>query len=195
MPASTKVDTEPLVTMPGPRPPDRVVEELRKIDPRAELVYFGHGRWLLGAVSPNPYRQNKGEAMLRACRMVSVGDDSERAVHRRRLASLAAQGFRTIQMYEFAEGAGAPFDRIVEDFRIRDRNYRVALGDHLEQREREIDGRADEERTTETLLEAARAKASDVTKYAFRKARSAIVDGFRDDPDAPTTEEADDGQG
>ncbi|MFW6199669.1 MAG: hypothetical protein ACOC8K_03765, partial [Gemmatimonadota bacterium] len=184
MPASTEVNTEPLVDFPAQhRPPERVVRELRRIDPTAELVYFGHGRWLLGSVKPHPDRQAKGRAMLKSVRMVSVGDQSRRAVDRRRLAYLFAQGFRTIQMYQYEEGAGGPDHRIVEDFRRRDRNYRVALQDHLEGIEREIDGRANQEEATETLLEAAAAKAADVTKYAFRKAKSTVLDGFRDDED------------
>lgn len=184
MPASTAVDTEPLVDFPAQHtPPERVVRELRKVDPRAELVYFGEGRWLLGSVSPNPHRQARGRAMLKSARMVSVGDQSNRARDRRRLAYLFAQGFRTIALYEYEEGTGGPDHRLVEDFRRRDRNYRVALEDHLEQTEREIDGRADQERTVNTLLEAAAARAKDVTKYAFRKAKSTVIDGFRDDPD------------
>lgn len=182
MPATTAINTEPLLTHPtGRKPPAHVVRELRKIDDQVELVYFGEGRWLLGSVSPHSERQARGESMLKSVRMVSVGDQSRRAVYRRWLALLFAQGFRTIQMYEYERGAGGPDQRIVDDFRRRDRNWRVALGDHLEEHEREIDGRAAEEEATETLLESARAKASDVTKYAFRRAKSTIIDGFRDD--------------
>ena len=34
-------------------PPPEVVEQLREVDPRAELIYVGKGRWMLGTVRPH----------------------------------------------------------------------------------------------------------------------------------------------
>lgn len=189
MAKTTTVDTELHVDFPAPeRAPDEVMRELRRIDPRADLVYFGQGRWILGATSPNDHRQGKGRAMLKAVRAVSVGDQSQRALDRRRLASLFAQGFRTIQMYRFEEGGGRHFDRIIQDFKVRDRNYRVAFGDHLEEAERQIDGRAHEQKAIDTLLESARAKTEDIKKFVFRKATSLVQEEdvtFTDDGEDP----------
>jgi len=192
MPTATKVSTEPHVDFDSQlEPPKRLMRELRRVDPRVDLVYFGHGRWLLGATSPNTVRQAKGRAMLRANRALTIGDESQRAVDRRRLADLAAQGFRFIQMYRFEKGAGGPDHRILQDFRLRDRNWKNALGDHLEEHEREMDGRAHTERTIDLLMEKVDAAKESILKYIFRDATSTVQE---DDPLPDTDdEEADDG--
>lgn len=184
------ISTEPHTDLSAPRTaPDWVVRELREIDPELEIVYFGRGRWLVGSVSPNSYRQAIGDRMVQATRMVSLGVDDQRKQDRLKVAYLARQGMRFIKMYETEDGAGMPWRRLIEDVRQRDRNYRVSLGDHLEEAEKEMDGTRDKERTIDVLMEAAEAKAPDIVSKVFRKAKSFVQS------EDPLPQEDDDGQG
>ena len=174
------VSTEPHTDLSAARTaPEWVVKELREIDPTLEIVYFGEGRWVVGSVSPNSYRQNIGHRMLQATRMVSVGVDSDRKQDRLKVAYLAREGMRFIKMYRAEGEAGMPWRRLINDVGRRDRNYRNALGDHLEEAEKQIDGTRDMEKTVETVMESARAKASDIVSKVFRNATQFLQD---DDP-------------
>lgn len=184
------VSTEPHTDLSASRTaPDWVVRELREIDPELEIVYFGQGRWLVGSVSQNSYRQAIGDRMVQATRMVSVGVDDQRKHDRLKVAYLARQGMRFIKMYQTEGGAGMPWRRLIEDVRQRDKNYRVSLGDYLEEAEKEMDGTRDKERTIDVLMEAAEAKAPDIVSKVFRKAKSFVQ------KEDPLPQEDDDGQG
>jgi len=89
------------------------VAGLRRIDPTAELVYFGEGKWLLGRVRPNALRYKAAVRIIdRALHRLAVGDQlTPEGRGRIQLAYLALQGFAPIEFY-----TGEPTYAIVHDF-------------------------------------------------------------------------------
>lgn len=91
-----------------------VLAACRAIDPTAELLYIGEGRWWLGSVStPNKYRQRTG---LRLLKRELGRDHPDRGVCRQ--GTLLLQGFAMIAEYPEAD------DVLVEDFRRRDWQFK-----------------------------------------------------------------------
>lgn len=133
---------QPLVDFPSPRTcPDDVLQELRAIDPAAELVYAGFGsitdpdtgeelfgpRWILGAVNADRAGRHKaldeiGRIRQRfALEMHIPGRERAHLLDRLRLLRLYAQGFAPIQTYLVRDPDGS----IVRDFAFADWCYRT----------------------------------------------------------------------
>lgn len=116
--------------------PPAILAGVRAVNPMAELLYAGHGNWLLGVVrfswpayqeawntlahldqtvTSLPYiggtaQENRPELIERA-----RSNATKRAYYR-----LALQGFRFIGVYR-----GDPSGRIVRDYEYRDFEYRI----------------------------------------------------------------------
>lgn len=122
-------------------PAPHVVAGLREVDPTAEIVYFGRGRWLLGSVRPSTLLREPAERVLRsALRMLDIALHNEKftfnPANARRLfgrvdfAVLALQGFRFVHEYRVQ---GELSSAIVEDFRKADWMYRTLTDDAVDQ--------------------------------------------------------------
>ena len=132
--------TIPSLTYPSERTcPPALRAELRGIEPTAELLYVGGGRWVLGTVRwywPNVQKVMHALAKLErdtATQLNAFGLDADvnrdPAVRRSAAArqartiywlKLLIQGFRPVADYH-----GDPDGRIVRDFELRDFLYRV----------------------------------------------------------------------
>jgi hypothetical protein len=124
---------ESLVQFPALRTPSEyVVRGLREIDPTADLVYFGRGRWILGSVRPDVAVRAQAERILdRAYKLAAFAMNNprfkvnpgniRRLLGRIDFAYLGLQGFRFIHEYRIQ---GSPDSAIVEDFRRADWMHR-----------------------------------------------------------------------
>lgn len=121
------------------RAPSGVLEKLREIDPKAELVHLGGSTWWLGVVGPN---QPARDRILRslgtmdgvASATMAVADPFERAMAQEHLAKETRMyqimaygpngegGFRPIELRECE--TLADFNELVEDFRRADWTWR-----------------------------------------------------------------------
>lgn len=114
--------------------PPELLEALRRIDPKADLVCVGQGFWVLGVREPNPYAVKVLEDELRddphgahrrledrEFHLTDRGLAQPSAASRLQLLQLYASGFKPIELYQVQRPG---FD-IVEDFRIRDHNWRT----------------------------------------------------------------------
>jgi hypothetical protein len=144
--------------------PKEVIQRLREIDPAAELVYFGQGRWVLGVYRPNQARINAAYRRLAFLSHVTL---NERARDPMQEARLATTGFRPIEWYTVQ---GEPGAEIVEDFRLRDFNWRNRA-DEVFAHALGASDRADaaKDRAAEDLAEA---KAGDAWRWAFKRPHS-----------------------
>jgi hypothetical protein len=114
--------------------PDYVVRGLREVDPTAELVYIGRGKWLLGSVRWDRRHVSAARKRLDAAFGAVKRIGQWKASHPRvgqRVAywTLALQGFRPIAEYKLQ---GEPDSRIVNDFRRMDWMYKNTSDNQLE---------------------------------------------------------------
>lgn len=88
--------------VPTPLSPDPdILDRLREIDPDADLVYLGEGRWALGTVTPmNQFRRKRAEKMI--ARQYARGADLV-VPSKLRLGKAALEGFRLVKVYEYTE--------------------------------------------------------------------------------------------
>lgn len=111
--------------------PAGTLQDLRAIDPAADLVHLGGEQWLLGVRVANP------GAHERIRRQLKLLDPHKHTSHDAgkefQLLQFYATGFRPIMVYELGQMGvderGLPskidFLYIVDDFRIRDFNHRI----------------------------------------------------------------------
>jgi hypothetical protein len=131
----------PLVDFPVLRePPQHVLAGLRAIDPTADLVYFGRGRWLLGSVRPNAELRETSERIYRrALRLLAIAlnnptfnfnpGNARRLFGRVDFAVLGMQGFRFVHEYVVQ---GELSSAIVHDFAKADWLYRTLTDDAVD---------------------------------------------------------------
>lgn len=124
--------TVKLVTRPaeGRQPPAALVAALQAIDPSVTLFYVGEGTWWLGSVQPNEYRLRDGEFILAL--EAQRSNPNPRNVF---LGLVAQEGFARIEAYVGPQADGLMTVNpgadneyvctILEDFRIRDHNWRI----------------------------------------------------------------------
>ena len=98
-----------------------VLERLREIDPRADLLYVGEGKWLLGVYRPGEYRKLFARKQLRTLTTHNPEDDELEpwavvAKYRR-----MADGFAPVLIGEAENGL---FGTLIRDFRVADYHYR-----------------------------------------------------------------------
>lgn len=119
--------------------PAYVLAGLRAIEPTADLLYFGRGRWLLGYLKRDARLIAEGEKILKsALWLEAISRNNPRftinPAHQRRvagrveLALLAVQGWRFIGEYQ---RRGSPDWSIVEDFRRADWMFRHLTDDQF----------------------------------------------------------------
>ncbi|MDH3291574.1 MAG: hypothetical protein OEO20_11235 [Gemmatimonadota bacterium] len=110
--------------------PPEVVARFRTIDPRAELVYVGRGKWWVGLVYADIPLIHQGRRELIAIK--ASGGATWPAI---RLSSLKAQGFRKVRLWDIDPRTGEwvelqrfdqdpPWTRLIERFRLQDWVYR-----------------------------------------------------------------------
>lgn len=126
------------LTLLGPRRcPPGIAEQLEEIDEDARLLHLGGTKWWLGVEQPNP----KAAEIIQSGKLTrQLGpaeahamDPAERAFIETELEKeytmyqIMAGGFRPIALYDLSEEDWT-FGAIVEDFRIRDHNWRNQTG-------------------------------------------------------------------
>ena len=133
-PSSSKRDMDQLTkALLGPRTcPEEVATALQAIDPDAELLHLGGTKWWLGVAAPNDRAREileSGELFQGKVSAMGVEDPVERAMAQVELEKeytmfqIMASGFRPIALYDLSDPDWS-FGAIVEDFRIRDHNWR-----------------------------------------------------------------------
>lgn len=165
--------------------PEDIDRALKEIDADAELLHLGGSKWWLGVRAPNPKAREivesgklleqltapEAHAMDPAERaMVAVDLEKEYTMYQ-----IMAGGFRPIALYD-TEGKSPGWD-IVEDFQIRDWNWRNTSEAETERRVRgAISVDEGNRRRIARAAEALRDKAAEVYDYVFRGRRSVTVD-------------------
>lgn len=166
----------------GRRPPDPLVRLLREVDPRAELVYCGAGKWLLGTVEHNSLRARRCELVIKNIRKLQtkVGNGSiviprhvKKALSFRLWRwELNRQGHRAIARYDIQ---GEPGSWIHEDFRERDYRYRTDLEGEIRRQEEEADAELEVQKKLEQFSEFLELEHKSIHRHAFK--RPIIMDG------------------
>lgn len=114
------------------RCPPHVLAGLRAIEPTADLLYFGRGRWLLGYTKYDQRLVAEGEQILkRALWLEEISRHNPRftinPAHKRRIAGrlelalLVIQGWRYVAEFQ---RQGSPDSSIVNDFQQADWMFR-----------------------------------------------------------------------
>lgn len=154
--------------------PPETLSALREIDPDADLVHVDGRQWLLGVRQPNPGAQERIQNQLRLVDPYKA--TSWEAAREFELLQLFASGFRPIALYQLGDetpdGDVVTFGWIVEDFRIRDFNYRTrrkeAEAEFLDAISLDVGNR----RRARVLAEWAEAEGPSLFRYVFQRARS-----------------------
>jgi hypothetical protein len=172
----------------GRETPRRLNELLREIDPTAELIYAGRGRWVLGSVRPNRITREKAERMIETIQALMLvagsGKVSVPAKVKQTLAfrlwryRLWRDGFRPISTYTV--GSGEPGSAIVEEFRMRDHLFRLDFDAQLREREEEADMDAQDMKRVEALRDYLQLMYKDLHSTIIRNRKSVVVNGTRD---------------
>jgi len=160
--------------------PPNILAALQEIDSSADLIHLGGTSWWLGVRAPNPAaKTGLAHAHAKASKIPQVEDPADRAYAEVELAKelrmyqIMAEGFRPIALYEVE---GSPGHDIVEDFRIRDFNFRTKSEDQIM---RELKASISMEELNRPRIqrfgELAREKAAEAFRYVFKRARSFVV--------------------
>lgn len=115
--------------------PSDVVRRLRELDPTADVIYLGWGRWNVGKVRPTSMSVAIAQRMLATYWAMSAkARNTRRGIQRYRFAEACAQGFRPVAEYTMKDLDG----RVVKDFQesqYRMLNARTDLLDDWERAE------------------------------------------------------------
>lgn len=156
-------------------PPD-VLVALREIDRAAQLVHLGGREWLLGVERPNPAAKERVEAQLKAITEARIGgiDHIDKVRVRNELGKefqllqLCAEGFRPIHLYD-VDGS---FAHVVEDFRLRDHNWRTRPEAAFKELQDEISFDVQDAKRTELVREFVDQEGGSLFRHVFQKAKS-----------------------
>jgi len=124
------VDTGRLTTVSTFRDaPPEVVAEFRSVDPRAELIYVGRGKWWVGLVYTDIPLIYQGRREL-----VAIQESGGASWPSLRLSMLKAQGFRKVHLWDLDEAGNwiryerfegdPPWGYLLNCFRRQDWIYR-----------------------------------------------------------------------
>lgn len=153
--------------------PPETLDALRTIDADADLVHVEGRQWLLGVRQPNPGAQERIENQLRLVDPHKA--TSWEAAREFELLQLFASGFRPIALYELGEerpdGEVVTFGWIVEDFRIRDFNFRVRRKEAEAEFLDAISLDAGNKRRARVVADWAEAEAPSLFRHVFKRAR------------------------
>ncbi len=169
------------------RPPHHVVAGLRQVDPTADLVYLGWGKWLLVSVQPDRmdmwYKKRNGqfstlrrdalEILVNARRLLALWETDHkyqanpgafrRLIGRYDFAQLAVMAARPIAEYRIQ---GEPTSAIVDDFRRMDWLYRHTSDDELD---RALDAPKEEQQAAAHAELTDPGRATDAWRYLFTR--------------------------
>lgn len=157
---------------PGRCPPE-IDAALKAIDPEAELVHLEGRKWWLGVKAPNPAAvEQLADAHQHATVDPTLTDPVERAMVAVELArefqmfQVMARGFKPVALYTVGAGSDdVTFGQIVEDFRIRDYNWRTKTAAQLE---RELRDSISMDKANRGRIAEWGKKATDAAAEAFR---------------------------
>lgn len=148
--------------------PPEVVRQLRVIDPAAELVYFGSGRWMLGRLVPDARIRKAGAALAKSCRNATAGRALVPEDYGRQLmAQLRMQGFQPTTEYVLH---GEPTAAIVREQEVMDFLWRHS-NDYDRERLADRDYLQRKAETHHDLTDDARAR--DAYRYLFTRSHAA----------------------
>lgn len=161
----------------GRHAPPEVLQLLREIDPMAELVYIGRGRWLMGKYSEDWDKREKAIRQLevwaeKVARIpMREADESLKArlpeiMDRWREKRLKAMGFQPFLNVFYATD---PDSTLVEIFRQNDWIWKFAWKEAERAQEAEADGTVDREMRTRELLERFNQVYRGVWRKVFKK--------------------------
>lgn len=150
---------EALVSVPTTREvPAEIRRGLRALDPTAEVIYLGWGKWMVGKVRPTDESVRIAQRMLRNYwRLPAGARATKRSLQRYRFALACQQGFRPVAQYVLRDVD----DRLVRDFQVSQWKMRHQSGDLLDEYDRAE--ALDKEQRREQLRDLHRA--NDVHRY------------------------------
>jgi hypothetical protein len=138
------MDTKSRIPVEGSRTaPAALIAQLREIDPRAELIDYGQGRWYLGVYNPNRARVEAAQRRLAFLTRFPQAPADDVVYDR-----LAAAGFRPIECFRIQ---GEPGAEIVRWFRRADWVWRHQADEHFAERMRHSTGDHFEEKRTKKI--------------------------------------------
>lgn len=159
--------------------PPEILAALREIDAKADLVCVGDGFWWLGVREPNPAaidalaREVKGDEHG-AIRLQADREEAgfrltnPTAGTRFAMLQVMAAGFKPIQLYQCER----PGYEIVQDFRLRDYNWRVRPDEAVQEMyDEHIDMDAANRRRTAILREYAEQESWSLFNHVMQKAK------------------------
>jgi hypothetical protein len=153
-------------------PPANVLEQLRHVDPNAELFYLGLGVWVLGAVYPFNLERYRSSLDLLASERALPAEMQNMA--RFRLARLYRAGFRAIDLVDDRE---VETGQVVRDFRYADWRYRNCAEQAFQENLNGSDLDQDFERRKAILLDFNRSECPSIWRHAFKGRRSLLQPG------------------
>lgn len=150
-------------------PPASTMRALRQIDPKARLIHLGGRKWWLGVQDPQP------EAMelagdIRENHLSKLPQQIKNELSsalRLEMLNECAEGFRPIAVYE----CDVPGEDVIEDFRIRDHNWRHRADATVEERLREASFEEQFEQRKQAMREMVQATFPSIHKYVLRRAK------------------------
>jgi hypothetical protein len=156
--------------------PPETLSALQGIDAAADLVHLGGNEWMLGVRGPNPGAQERIHKALR--RLHPVKGLSHELGREFQLLQFYASGFRPIMLYQLGEldpdGEPITFGWIVEDFRIRDFNWRVRPREAEAELKDAISLDAGNKRRAQVMADYFDQEGGSIFRHVFKRARSLV---------------------
>lgn len=154
----------------------QVLAALKEIDPAADLVHLGGDQWWLGVRGQNREAEGRLQREMLATQRAIRDSSTDPLVAQeegKRLQMLAymAQGFRPIALYAQPE----PDQRIVDDFRTRDFNWRTREREAHQELREAVSLDAGNLRRARPVREWAQQEAGFWHRHIFRRAVSTVV--------------------
>jgi hypothetical protein len=161
--------------------PPEILTALREIDPKADLVCVGDGFWWLGVREPNPAAVEALAKEVRGDQHGAVRLQQDREQYREEagfrltnptagtrfaMLQVMADGFKPIHLYECER----PGYEIVQDFRLRDHNWRTRPDEAFEEmRDAHVSLDAANDRKTGVLLDFVKQEMGYLWHQIFRR--------------------------
>lgn len=155
--------------------PPEILRQLREIDPKADVLEIlpesaddMGSEWLLVTIDPNTHARRELEKSL--SRELPPDNVLDAAAEAQRLEwlQLYSEGIRPVYLYPKPDG------RMVEDFRVRDWNYRHRRKETFDARMDEADLEYGVEERKALLLDMVKAEMRSAYRFSIRKARSVL---------------------
>lgn len=147
--------------------PTALRHRLKQIEPEAEVVYVGNGKWWLGRMDPHADLAKAGQQKMRVANQATahrqVTDDTAMLY---RVGRLQQEGFRMMAEYE-----GEPDGRLVKDLEVADYLWRQAST--FERWQRSLDEEAEREKDAALKDLTSEDRAKDAWAY-WRKGTHAV---------------------